>query len=325
MVAALPKKPQMFLHITGPSEEAWEEPVSWFARSRSISELLQTKRSPRRRRRRRRQLLRSFFFFSRRQPPNQKKNKNFRGKELLLIQSMAVIKWCQKSFPNFAISKTSKQNTTEMSKERRKIILCLSDYLLQHRFTPCRCKITDDTTELEQQPEQQSSQRSSGNKWIRYLHRRRQAKLSTSDPLRQLRQTSTISEGKKFVPAHRKKHNNNPILPLPCSNTDLSQKIDRRRTGSFALWLLLCRPRRRRRIPRAAHHSSFCFSGLLPSNGTTKAFVKENLFTWKKKKKKRNFFSSKVFVHQILLKWVPNFDFIEFLMTKLFNIQIGFW
>jgi len=82
-----------------------------------------------------------------------------------------------------------------------------------------------------------------------------------------------------------RKHNNNLILPLACSNTDLSQKIDRRRTGSFALWLLL-RRRRRRRIPRAANHSSFFFSGLLPSNGTTKAFVKENLFTCKKGKKK---------------------------------------
>lgn len=74
--------------------------------------------------------------------------------------------------------------------------------------------------------------------------------------LRQLLQTSSVSEGEKDVPAHRKKHNNNLILPLACSNTDLSQKIDRRRTGSFALWLLL---RRRRRIPRAANHSSFFF------------------------------------------------------------------
>jgi hypothetical protein len=65
-------------------------------------------------------------------------------------------------------------------------------------------------------------------------------------------------KAKKDVPAHRKKHNKNLILPLACSNTDLSQKIDRRRTGSFAFWLLL-RRRRRRRIPHAAHHSSFFF------------------------------------------------------------------
>lgn len=214
--------------------------------------------------------------------PEEEEEKNFRGKELLLIQSIAVINWCQKSFPNFAISKTSKQNTTETSKERREknsmplrlsITTPIHSLLMQNhrRHNRNRTGGTTGTTELTTQQRQQMntvptppatsktlrlSPPPSTSSNFHHFWRRNKCS-STPEEAQQQSDSSARLQQHRFKPENR------------------SKKNAKLRTSA------LLHRRRRRRIPRAAHHSSFFFSGLLPSNGTTKAFVKENLFTWK--------------------------------------------